>query len=90
MLVLLFENLLFLVLAIAFIFQVIIPIVQGRPIFPMFRKSVSKEAAEWEQASERVQRARHSLEAARLNAEAERIEAEIKAVIEKNKKDQPQ
>lgn len=90
MFILLAENLLFLLLVIGFIFQVIIPLIQSRPIFPLFRKKAAKQATEWEVAQERLILSRRRVETARMNEEAAQFEAEAKLIEEKSQKSNQQ
>jgi hypothetical protein len=73
----LLEDLLFLLLIIALFYEVLLPILMGRPIFPMFRKSTWTEMAA-NRAAYRLQQAKIALEAAQMEAEAKAVEEAAK------------
>ena len=73
--ILLIEDFLLLLLAIGMLYEVVIPIIAGRPVFPHFRKSTWVELAA-DRAAHRLEQARMKLEAAKLDAEAKKIEDE--------------
>lgn len=80
--VILIEDLLFLLAAIGLLYEVLIPIAVGRQLFPHFRKSTWTEIAA-SRAAHRLQQARIRLEAAQMEAEAKRVEDEAQRLNQK-------
>lgn len=69
------EFLLLLLFLLGVLFEVVIPIIFGRQLFPHFRKSTWVERSA-NRAARRLEQARVTLEAAQLEAEAKKIENE--------------
>lgn len=73
--VLLIENFLLLLFVLGLVFEVFIPILTGRTIFPHFRKSTWTEHSA-ARAAARLEQARIKLEAAQMEVEAMKLEEE--------------
>jgi hypothetical protein len=77
----LIERFLFLLLMLMFLYEVVMPVILDRPMFPHFKKSTWNEIAA-KRAAKRLEQAKIRLEAAQVEAEAKRIEDEAKKLTQ--------
>lgn len=71
------EALLLLLFLLGVLFEIVLPILFGRPLFPHLRKSTWTELSA-NRAAQHLEQARINLEAAKLEAEAKKLEDEAK------------
>lgn len=70
-------RLLIVLIAIGFFWQVLLPVLTDRPVFPLFRREKDAQAR-LEKAERRKREAERRLEAAELETEAEKLETQAR------------